>query len=236
MSAENQSKSTNIEAGFTHANFVAIARDLIEITDTILKEVVAKTERAALEIGEKVHTISTFSDDQAKNVREILTNVYQDGTKENEEIKTVLDETNSYVDQMVESAKVGDFDKVKQLGDSERYTKLKNQSGLIAKHLERLAESDKQMSEILAPVIMALQFQDHVRQSLENVIHIFDHFFLAMSCIAHEKLPTEIAEEFWNRVETQFTSTKDRNVVRRVVYGNGSDVEDEVEQGGSIFF
>jgi hypothetical protein len=45
----------------THENFVSIVKDLMQITDTILKNVVSKTEQAALEIGNKIESVSSLS-------------------------------------------------------------------------------------------------------------------------------------------------------------------------------
>ena len=220
----------------TQESFVSIARDLIEIADTILKNVVTQTEQAAMSIGEKIQHISTLSEEQALKIRNLLTDMYTDGTEEQREIEAVSVETNAIVDQILESAEKGDFESVKNLGDSAKYSSLKKKSGKLAQQLEHLSKSDEQMGEMLCPVIMALQFQDSIRQSLENVVRSFNVFFHTMSCLEHQKLPKGIAEEFWSRIEGQFTTVTDRNVVRTVVFGPQTVNTDVVESGDPFFF
>ena len=78
----------------SHENYFAISRDMITITDSILKSVVAKTERAALEIGEKIQNVSRLSEDQAKLVKDLMTKMYEDGTEEQSEVDRLAAEAN----------------------------------------------------------------------------------------------------------------------------------------------
>lgn len=220
----------------THENFVSIARDLIEITDKILKEVVRDTEQAAIEIGDKIQEISYLTSEQTDTLRNIMESIHTQGTLEHEEIEQDVKDTASFVDQIFERAQEGNFEEACRIGDDPKYRKLKQKTGKLVKQLEQLTEQDKHLAEIVAPVLMALQFQDRIRQSLENVIKTFNVFFSIMSSIRHEKLPEGFASSFWEQVENQFTSNKDRNVVRRIVFGDEYQEEDVVEEGGSLFF
>lgn len=227
---EEQINSNNM----SYANFISIAKDLIEITDAILKQVVSQTEEAALSIGEKIQTLSTLSDDQSTILKNILTNIYTDGTVENEEITNISNTTNSFVDKMLFYAQNGELDEVKKIGDSKEYNMLKQHTSSLAKQLEHLSQTDQNVAETLGPVIMALQFQDSVRQSLENIIRSFNVFFITMSCFKHEKLPAETATTFWQQIEGQFTSVKDRNIIKEIVYGPDAKLEDSIV--GGMFF
>jgi len=220
----------------TQENFVSIARDLIEITDKILKEVVRDTEDAAIEIGGKIQEISYLTSEQAGTLKNIMESIHTQGTVEHGEIEQDVKDTASFVDQIFEKAQEGNFEEACRIGDDPQYKKLKQKTGMLVKQLEQLTEQDKHLAEVVAPVVVALQFQDRMRQSLENVIKTFNVFFSIMSSIRHEKLPEGFANSFWEQVESQFTSNKDRNVVRRIVFGEEHEETDAVEEGGSLFF
>ena len=108
----------------THENFVSIVKDLMTITDTILKDVVVKTEQAALEIGNKIESVSSLSSDQAKTVKGLITSMYQEGTEAHLEVEKMAVEANSMANEIFESAASGDLAKAKSLGDSHKYKEL----------------------------------------------------------------------------------------------------------------
>lgn len=220
----------------THENFVSIVKDLITITDAILKNVVSKTEQAALEIGNKIESVSSLSSDQSKTVKSLITNMYQEGTEEQLEVERMAKETNSMADEIFESAAAGDLDKAKSLGESNRYKELGAKTGNLSKQLEKLSESDKELANIITPVIMALQFQDSVRQSLENVTKCFKEFTDRSQGITQQKLSGDEAKNFWTTLENKFTTTDERNIVRKTVYGeNAKLIEDTLKTDSFMF-
>lgn len=220
----------------SHENFVAIAKDLIKITDTILKNVVSKTEQAALEIGNKIESVSSLSNDQAKTVKGLITSMYQEGTQEHEEVERMASEANSMADEIFESAAAGDLDKAKKLGESDRYKELGNKTGNLSKQLEKLSESDKELANMIAPVIMALQFQDSVRQSLENIIKCFEEFANYSQDITQQKLSGEVEQAFWSVLENKFTTTDERNIVRKTVYGENAKLIEDTAKSDPFMF
>ncbi len=208
----------------THENFVSIVKDLMTITDTILKNVVSKTEQAALEIGNKMQSVSSLSSDQAKTVKGLITSMYQDGTEEHSEVEKMASEANSMANEIFESAAAGDIDKAKSIGNSDRYKELGSKTTNLSKQLEKLSESDKELANMIAPVIMALQFQDSVRQSLENIIKCFQEFSTRSQGITQQKLAEDQAKDFWTTMEGKFTTTDERNIVRKTVYGEKAEL------------
>jgi chemotaxis regulatin CheY-phosphate phosphatase CheZ len=220
----------------THENFVSIVKDLITITDTILKNVVSKTEQAALEIGNKIESVSSLSGDQAKMVKGLITSMYEEGTQENLEVEKMAKETNSMADEIFESAAAGDLDKAKSLGESDRYKELGTKTGNISKQLEKLSESDKELANMIMPVIMALQFQDSVRQSLENIIKCFQEFASRFQGITQQKLAGDEAKEFWTILENKFTTTDERNIVRKTVYGENAKLIEDSDKTDPFLF
>jgi chemotaxis regulatin CheY-phosphate phosphatase CheZ len=220
----------------THENFVSIVKDLIIITDTILKNVVSKTEQAALEIGNKIESVSSLSGDQAKMVKGLITSMYEEGTEEHLEVEKMAKEANSMADEIFESAAAGDLDKAKSLGESDRYKELGTKTGNLSKQLEKLSESDKELANMIMPVIMALQFQDSVRQSLENIIKCFQEFADRSQGITQQKLSGEFEKDFWTILENKFTTTDERNIVRKTVYGeNAKLIEDTAKTDPFMF-
>lgn len=224
------------QLNMTHENFVSIVKDLIKITDTILKNVVSKTEQAALEIGNKIETVSSLSNDQSKLVKNLITSMYQDGSTEQIEVEKMAQETNSIADEIFESAASGDLDKAKSLGESAHYKELGTKTGNLSKQLEKLSESDKELANMIMPVIMALQFQDSVRQSLENIIKCFQEFANRSQGIAQKKLTGEFEKDFWNTLENKFTTTDERNIVRKVVYGENAKLIEDSDKTDPFMF
>jgi len=220
----------------THENFVSIAKDLITITDTILKNVVSKTEQAALEIGNKMESVSSLSSGQSKAVKGLITSMYQEGTDEHLEVEKIAQEANNMANEIFESAASGDLDKAKSLGESDRYKELGTKTGNLSKQLEKLSESDKELANMIAPVIMALQFQDSVRQSLENIIKCFQEFTNNSQNISQQKLSGDVEKSFWTTMENKFTTTEERNIVRKTVYGPNAKLIEDTEKTDPFMF
>jgi chemotaxis regulatin CheY-phosphate phosphatase CheZ len=220
----------------THENFVSIVKDLITITDTILKNVVTKTESAALEIGNKIESVTSLSSDQAKAVKGLITSMYQEGTEEHLEVERMAAEANNIADEIFESASAGDLDKAKKLGESDRYKELGTKTGNLSKQLEKLSESDKELADTIGPVIMALQFQDSVRQSLENIIKCFQEFEKRSTGITQQKLSGDAEIDFWTVLENKFTTTVERNIVRKIVYGENAKLIEDTASSDPFMF
>ena len=208
----------------SHENYVSIVKDIVKITDTILKNVVTKTEQAALEIGNKIQTVSSLSSDQAQTVKSLITSMYQEGTDEHTEVEKIAAEANNIANEIFESAAAGDIDKAKSIGNSDRYKELGNKTTNLSKQLEKLSKSDKELANMIAPVIMALQFQDSVRQSLENIIKCFQEFSNRSQEVSQQKLSGQIEKDFWSSMESKFTTTDERNIVRKTVYGEKAEL------------
>jgi hypothetical protein len=220
----------------THENFVSIAKNLIKITDTILKNVVLKTEKAALEIGNKMESVSSLSSTQAKTVKNLILNMYKEGTREHEEVEKIADEANSMANEIFESAASGDLEKAKKLGESSHYREIEKKTSNLAKQLEKLSESDKELANMIAPVVMALQFQDSVRQSLENIIKCFEEFQIKSKTVSDKKLEGQNEKIFWDIFENKFTTVEERNIVRKTVYGEHTKLIEEAAKGDPFLF
>lgn len=219
-----------------HEHYVAISKDMIRIADSILKNVVTRTEKAAMEIGDKIQSLSHLSSDQAAVVKNLITSIYQDGTKEQAEVAKLAEEANDIADKIFESAASGDMTTANELGSSAHYKALGHKTGALTKQLEKLSESDKELANMIAPVIMALQFQDSIRQSLENLIACFGHINYEAREMTEAKIPPAFAGIFWTTIENKFTSTEERNIVRKVIYGeNAKLIQDAAKDDPFLF-
>lgn len=219
-----------------HEHYVAISKDMIRITDSILKNVVSRTEKAAMEIGDKIQSLSHLSADQAATVKNLITSIYQEGTSEHAEVEKLAHEANSIADKIFESAASGDLDTAEQLGNSEHYKNLGHKTSALTKQLEKLSESDKELANMIAPVIMALQFQDSVRQSLENLIACFDQINYEARNMTQAKIPPGYAGTFWTKLENKFTSTEERNIVRKIIYGDNAKLIQDAAKDDPFLF
>ncbi len=205
-----------------HEHYVAISKDMIRITDAILKNVVVRTEKAAMEIGDKIQSLSHLSEDQAAAVKSLITSIYEEGTNEHAEVEHLANEANSLADKIFESASSGDLDTAHAIGSSEHYKNLGHKTSVLAKQLEKISQSDKELANMIAPVIMALQFQDSIRQSLENLIDCFEEINNEAKDMTEAKIPPAYAGIFWSKLENKFTTTEERNIVRIVIYGENA--------------
>ena len=219
-----------------HEHYVAISKDMIRITDAILRNVVTRTEKAAMDIGDKIQTLSNLSEGQAATVKNLITSIYEEGTTEHAEVEKLAAEANDIADQIFESASSGDLHNVEKLGNSAHYKTLGHKTSSMTKQLEQLSESDKELANMIGPVIMALQFQDSIRQSLENLILCFEQINHEARNMTQAKIPPGYAGTFWSTLENKFTSTEERNIVRKVIYGeNAKLIQDAAKDDPFLF-
>jgi hypothetical protein len=169
-------------------------------------------------------------------LKNLITSIYQEGTREHAEVSQIAAEANEMAGKIFDSASQGDMEQAEKLGSSERYTVLRQKASSLSKQLEKLSESDKELANMIAPVIMALQFQDSVRQSLENLISCFNEIDNTSKGMSQAKLPPEFAGTFWAKMENRFTSTDERNSVRRVVYGEHAKLIEDASKDDPFLF
>jgi hypothetical protein len=75
------------------------------------------------------------------------------------------------------------------------------------------------------PIIIALQFQDSIRQSVEGVINAFHCFFDEIQSKMAESLTQEQYNAFWKKVESQFHTVEERQLVRESLKVNHIDLK-----------
>jgi hypothetical protein len=219
-----------------HEHYVAISKDMIRITDAILKHVVSKTEQAAMEIGDKIQSLCHLSEGQAATVKNLIMSIYDESSSEYAEVEQLAHEANHMANQIFESAASGDLETAHSIGDSDHYRHIHHKTGALAKQLEKISQSDKELAHMIAPVIMALQFQDNVRQSLENLIRCFEQVNHEAENMTEAKLPPAYAGTFWTKLENFFTSTAERNMVRKVIYGENAKLIMDAEKDDPFMF
>jgi len=162
--------------------------------------------------------------------------MYQEGTEAHLEVEKMAVEANSMANEIFESAASGDLAKAKSLGDSDKYKELGKKTGSLSRQLEKLSESDKELANMIAPVIMALQFQDSVRQSLENIIKCFHEFSQRSNGVTYKKLAGDVEKDFWATLENKFTTTNERNIVRKTVYGENAKLIEDTAKSDPFMF
>ncbi|MCX6127555.1 MAG: hypothetical protein NTX25_00655 [Proteobacteria bacterium] len=90
--------------------------------------------------------------------------------------------------------------------------------GSLLENLEQLAKQHKDVESVISPVIQALQFQDRLRQNLENMVKM-----LPIWMSFRETLPETIAEQhlhdFAHQLMQVSTMKSERDIVRRFIAG-----------------
>lgn len=139
------------------------------------------------------------------------------------------------------------------MGDVERRTALSNQAlgavqglksrlegrkaaevdvkGLITE-LQKLSTVEKEMTELTQPVIEALQFQDRLRQNLENINKIVGHWIQWREVHKSKDIDPSVLQALGQKFLELTTSPEERDIIRRHIPG----LAEEQKIDNALFF
>ena len=100
--------------------------------------------------------------------------------------------------------------------------------------LKRISTSSENISEHLMPILIALQFQDRVRQELEGLKLCFSECFDLISKLHDIRISPDDAVTFWRDLANNFKNLESRAVVLKAAFGESYDsLECDVRDGQS---
>jgi hypothetical protein len=189
--------------------YVSISRTLIIIVSEILRKSIKDSEKAVCDIMEKMQFLSNISEKQKNLLDSALVEYYRDS--DNDELKSTLKDA---ADAIFEAAVAGDFDKINEVSNDEKYVRARKATKQLHDQLQVISQ-DTTMDSSLMPVMMALQFHDKMRQELESIIKCFDNYCAYVYQVAPNSPPTEPHEGFWQRTLALFTNVEAREIVSK---------------------
>ena len=193
---------------------VLLSRSLILVVKNILTKVIGDSERAVVEITEKLQGMTVLGEDHKNQLSSALEHMYT--STEADGMKNTL---NDAATAMLEAAAAGDFAEVERISRSDAYQKARHATKKLHDTLQNLTTSDVALNDYIMPVLVALQFQDSVRQEIESVNKSFDDYIAFLSSVTGTIVFNEPSIEFWNKISKNFNNIEARNIVLKTVFG-----------------
>ena len=107
-----------------------------------------------------------------------------------------------------------------------------NLSDLVS-NLKKLTQENAEAKAIISPIIEELQFQDRLRQNLENIVHTVDVYLEARGKVETAGgFSEELKKEFGNKTCGKMTMKSERDIIRGYIDG----LDEEKEQESVQFF
>jgi hypothetical protein len=197
----------------THADHAS--QILVLVTQRILEKVIKASEAAVLEVTEKLQGMSNLTEQQKEQLSGALVSFYH--SDEGDEIKQTL---NDNATAMMEAAQRGDMAEVERLSQTEGYDHARKATKKLHDTLQHFTTDDAALNDYIMPVLVALQFQDSLRQELEGVLKCVEQYFSeyrAQDVVAPAKEPVDVA--FWQQASRNFTNIEAREIVLEVALG-----------------
>ena len=188
---------------------------LVVVTKKVLEKVIKESEIAVLEVTEKLQGMSSLTEQQKEMLSGAMVSFYQ--TDEGEDIKRIL---NDNAQAMVDAAERGDFAAVDALASADDYQHARKATKKLHDTLQNVTTSDAALNDYIMPVLVALQFQDNVRQELEALIRCTEdylHEFRIAETVRQKMSPETVS--FWRRLAKHFTNIQARHLVLKTALG-----------------
>lgn len=193
----------------------ATSHALVVVTKKVLEKVIKESEQAVLEVTEKLQGMSSLTESQKEMLSGALMSFYE--SDEGDDIKRIL---NDNAQAMVDAAERGDFAAVDALSMSDDYQHARKATKKLHDTLQNVTTSDAALNDYIMPVLVALQFQDNVRQELEALIRCTEDYFeeFRLAETVRQKM-NEGTVAFWRRLSKHFTNIEARDLVLRTALG-----------------
>jgi hypothetical protein len=199
------------EDGIKHA---VVSQTLVRIVKAMLMRVIQSSETAVIEITEKIQGISTLSETQKNGLSEALEHFYN--ANDNISLKQTLNENATKI---MNAAMSGDMVEVERIASNPEYDKARLATKCLHDRLQQIIADNQTMNEYIMPVILALQFQDRVRQELESINKSFEDYFDFVDQLVHIVFEVEPTKNFWKKIAQNFTNLDARTVILKTSMG-----------------
>ncbi len=208
-------------SGGSRFDFGETSHTLVVVMKKVLEKTIKASEQAVLEVTEKLQGMSQLTESQKEMLSGALVSLYE--SEEGEQIKRVL---NDNAQAMVDAAERGDMDEVTRLSAAPSYQHARKATKRLHDTLQNVTTSDQALNDYIMPVLVALQFQDNVRQELEGLIKCMEDYFQEFRLAAEVRVRLDTTTvEFWTRLSRHFTNIEARQLVLRTALGE--EVADE---------
>ena len=196
-------------------NIDQASHTLVVVIKKVLEKVIKASEQAVLEVTEKLQGMSTLTETQKEMLSGAMVSFYD--SDEGNDIKRVL---NDNAQAMVDAAERGDFAAVDALAATAEYQHARKATKKLHDTLQNVTTSDAALNDYIMPVLVALQFQDTVRQELEALIKCTEDYFSEFQLTDAVRVRMDDANKaFWRRLAKHFTNIEARDLVLRTALG-----------------
>jgi hypothetical protein len=103
-------------------------------------------------------------------------------------------------------------------------------SNELIRGLKKLAKQNSEIDDIASPIIESLQFQDRIRQNMENVVKILKHW------TEHRHDANVDMVAFGNELLTKTTMPEERDIIRRHISGLNEEAPAAAGADDGLFF
>jgi uncharacterized membrane protein YheB (UPF0754 family) len=200
------------EDGIKHA---VVSQTLVRIVKAMLTRVIQSSEEAVVEITEKIQSISTLSETQKDGLSEALEHFYH--ANDNSTLKQTL---NDNATKIMNAAMSGDMGEVERIANDPEYNKARLATKCLHDRLQQIIADNQTMNEYIMPVILALQFQDRVRQELESINKSFEDYFDFVDNLVQIVFAVEPTKNFWKKIAQNFTNLDARTLILKTSMGD----------------
>jgi len=145
---------------------------------------------------------SQEAESEAMKVNEIINTLVNEAGRRASMSQQALEATHS-IQQRIESLRAND--------GKEKIT-------VLVQILESINKEHNELGELTGPIIEALQFQDRLRQNLENMGKVLKTWLAARQSVGHE-LDSAAQLAYGQKLLACMTSQDERTVVRRFIAG-----------------
>jgi hypothetical protein len=215
MSNDKGSASPDSRASSEGVNLDVALHTLVVVMKKIVEKVILASEHAVLEVSEKLQGMSILTETQKEMLSSALVSFYS--SEEGNDIKRVL---NDNAQAIVDAAERGDFAAVDVLADNPEYQQARKATKKLHDTLQSVTTSDAALNDYIMPVLVALQFQDNLRQELEGLIHCLEDYFREFRLTESVRVQMgEANRAFWRRLSKHFTNIEARDLVLQTALG-----------------
>lgn len=209
----------------------SFTNQLLLVLSAVIGGVIRRSEEAVMQITERVQAISTLSENQRKALSGALESYYEASGAD-----ALKDTLNDQATRILEAAQAGDLDEVERLSSNKSYVEARHASKKLHDTLQSMTSGNGSLDETIMPVLVALQFQDSIRQELESILQGVEDFFrlVESQSAGADSTPISSRVDFWKQLAKHFKNIETRKLIHRTALGDDAQVEESDVRNGQL--